>query len=259
MMDMLKELVRNAHDLVRAGYYDTTRVMRAEEEARSLRAALSSRAAFPLIAEVKLASPSRKRIAAHRPSELIRSYEKGGAAGISVLTEPKWFAGALSTLGEAADSGLPVLMKDFVVDERQITAAGAQGASAVLLIEEVFDGPFGREERRSLIDFAHCLGLEVLLEANSERSLERAMESKADLIGLNQRDLSSMDIDLERGKRLLRCVRGDERPAIVMSGIGSRRQVESLRDAGAAAVLIGGAASSSSDPVSFLRSLEMGR
>ncbi|MDD1770593.1 MAG: indole-3-glycerol-phosphate synthase [Methanomassiliicoccales archaeon] len=258
MTDILRMLVRNAHDLVQAGYYDRGG-QSCSREAPSFAAALDAHPSFPLIAEVKVASPTRKRISAHAPTDLIRLYKEGGAAGISVVTEPRWFRGDLETLSDAARSGLPVLMKDFVVDGRQIEAAKRLGASAVLLIEDAFEGPSAVQERESLVDLAHGLGLEVLLEAGNEGSLGRATRSMADLIGLNQRDLRSMSVDLDRGNRLLGHLRRGDRPAVVMSGINSRSQVESVRDAGAVAVLIGEAASSSIDPCSFLRSLEVER
>ncbi len=257
MTDMLANLVRGARELVRDGYYD--RNCSSVARTPSLTTALRRHHSFPVIAEVKLSSPTMGRISTQGPSELIHLYREGGAAGISVVTEPERFGGDLATVCEATRSGLPVLMKDFIVDERQIDAADRFGASAVLLIEEVFEGFSTTQRRDSLVEHAHALGLEVLLEAASESCLDHAIRSGADLIGLNQRDLRSMTVDPNRGRRLLDRIVDRDRSLVVMSGIGSREQVESLRDAGATAVLVGGAAVASADPRSFLRSLEVER
>ncbi len=257
MSSMLSELVSNARRLVKDGYYD--QLPHDRIQAPPLAASLLSSKRFPLVAEVKLASPSWGRISAHSARDLVKYYVEGGASAISVVTEPRWFGGELHMLTEAVRSSLPVLMKDFVVEERQVEAAYRHGASAVLLIEEAFEGRSAATERESLVEYAHALGLEVLLEAGCERSLRQALKSDADLIGLNQRDLASMTVDTEKGRRMLRLVENENRPVVVMSGIVSRRQVEDLRDAGADAALVGTAASSSADPSSFIGSLEVDR
>ncbi len=151
-----------------------------------------------------------------------------------------------------------MLMKDIVVSEAQVKAAASHGASAVLLIQEVFDG--ARYTRRDeLIDQAHALGLEVLLEAGSEEALMRAMASGADMLGINQRDLRTFSIDKDRADRLLPLTVSDGRPVVVMSGIEGREAVESARDGGASAVLVGGHLSSASDPARALRALAVPR
>jgi indole-3-glycerol phosphate synthase len=225
----------------------------------SLRKTIALHASFPIIAEVKLSSPGRKGISIHEPDRLIQAYRSGGAAAISVLTEPNHFDGDLSVLRSASESRLPVLMKDVVIDERQLLAAYRNGASAVLLIESVFSGNLINKKRESLLSKAHSLGLESLLEVTDEMELERALKSKADLIGINQRNLHDMSLDIGKGERLLRIAPRSTKPIIVMSGIDSRGQVESLRNAGATSVLIGSCLSASHDPMAKLRSLEVAR
>ena len=224
----------------------------------SLERALSSHPTFPIVAEVKLSTPVDGRISSASPSDLVSSYLAGGAAALSVLTEPTRFAGDLRHLMACEAATIPVLMKDFMVDERQVRAASRFRADAVLLIQEIFsDRP--ELDRDGLIDLAHFLGLEVVLEAHSEPEMRLAMESEADLLGINQRDLRTMRVDQGTGLRLLPLATSSGRPVIVMSGISGRDEVAQLRSAGASAVLVGKGLSSDLDPAAALRTLEVER
>jgi indole-3-glycerol phosphate synthase len=255
MVDELSLLVNGAERLVSAGYY-RRRGMRSP--GRSLARALRDHPSFPLIAEVKLASPSSGKLSAHSPEKLLSDYKSAGAAAVSVLTEPERFGGSLGTLDLACGCGLPVLMKDFVISEEQVDAAASLGSSAVLLIQEVFDG--ARPSRRDvLIARAHEHGLEVLLEAGGEEALRRAASSEADLLGINQRDLRTLTVDRGKAERLLPMVSGLGRLVVVMSGIDGPVPVARARDLGAGAVLVGGHLASSSDPRAALRSLAVPR
>jgi indole-3-glycerol phosphate synthase len=182
----------------------------------------------------------------------------GGAAALSVPTEPTPFAADLRHLLACEEADMPVPMKDFIVDERQVRAASRFRADAVLLIQEVFsDRP--ELDRDGLIDLAHFLGLEVVLEAHSEPDMRLAMESEADLLGINQRDLRTMRVDRGAGLRMLPLTTGSDRPVIVMSGISERDEVARLRWAGASAALVGKGLSSHLDPAAALRTLEVER
>lgn len=256
MPDHLEQLVENARGLVARGYYGEEG---ASSPGPSLRAALRSSAAFPIIAEVKLSSPSRGDISSHPPRELVRDYIGAGAAALSVLTEPDRFKGSLGSLLLASAENAPVLMKDFVVSREQVRAGASRGASAILLIEGAFDHPAGRKDRDDLIAFAHALNVEVVLEAGSGSEADSIMGSEADILGLNQRDLRTLSVDPGMGARLLPEVNKDGRPVVVMSGIGSREQVLALKEAGADAVLVGTSLSSSPDPGAKLRSLAVPR
>jgi hypothetical protein len=125
MADFLEQLVQDAERTVSSGYYD---VPLASSRGPRLSSVLQRGSNFPIIAEVKIASPSRGRLSSHAPGELIDGYVSGGAAALSVLTEPVRFLGSLETLRTAAGTGLPVLMKDFIVSEEQMDAAAAVGA-----------------------------------------------------------------------------------------------------------------------------------
>ncbi|HEY3419589.1 MAG TPA: indole-3-glycerol-phosphate synthase [Methanomassiliicoccales archaeon] len=258
--DTLERLVRNAELLVASDYYDieaATPYIRPVR--RSLAKALQCSKHFPIIAEVKLASPSNGNIALHDPGQLIAYYLRGGATALSVLTEPKFFKGSLGLLDEASSHPVPVIMKDFVISRNQVEAAARHGASAILLIQRLFSSHMVKVQRDALIGHAHDRGLEVLLEAADEIELLQCLKSSADVVGINQRDLRTMAIEDGKGVRLLNNLAHKTRPIIVMSGISAREQVEEIRKSGAAGVLIGTELAASADPENRLRGLVVPR
>jgi indole-3-glycerol phosphate synthase len=258
--DTLERLVRNAEQLVASKYYDVeAAIPYVRPTRRSLVEALTSSIPYPIVAEVKMSSPSDRHISAHDPQLLISQYLKGGAAALSVLTEPKFFKGSLQLLEIASVRPVPVLMKDFIVSNIQIDAGARHGASAVLLIQRLFSSRMVDVYRDELVDHAHERGLEVLLEASDEVELLQCLKSNADVVGINQRDLRTMTIEQGKGVRLLSNLAHKTKPIIVMSGINSREQVIATRDSGAAGVLIGTELASSDDPESRLRDLVVPR
>jgi indole-3-glycerol phosphate synthase len=168
--------------------------------------------------------------------------EEGGAAGISVVTEPCFFSGSVS-LFENARSGVsvPLLMKDFIVSHRQVEAARDAGASAVLLIQALFDRGYATCDVEEMIELAHTVGLEVLLEAHTVNEFEQTLSTDADLIGINNRDLRTLNVDLMTTKDILEKVPRDGRIVISESGVTARRDVQFLRNCGADALLVGSA------------------
>jgi indole-3-glycerol phosphate synthase len=189
-----------------------------------------------VIAELKKASPSKGLIRADfRPSELARELERAGAAALSVLTDEQFFQGSLDYLRQASSSSsLPCLRKDFIVDEFQIVEARANRADAILLIVAALN----QKELVSLAGIARAQGLEVLCEAHDEQELQRALDAGCDLIGINNRNLRTFEVNLETAFRLVEkmpaaCVR------VAESGIQSGADVARLRSAGYEAFLIG--------------------
>ncbi|MDR0523363.1 MAG: indole-3-glycerol phosphate synthase TrpC [Candidatus Methanoplasma sp.] len=188
------------------------------------------------ICEAKRASPSKGVICeGYDPAEIARGYEAAGADAISVLTEPEFFLGGMGHLSEASRAtGLPLLMKDFAVDARQILRGRAAGASAALLICSILDD----RELESLLREARGLGMSALVEARDEAEIERALAAGAGIVGVNNRDLRTFEVDLGASLRLR-----DRVPDGVLfvseSGISSRRDVEALEAAGADAALVG--------------------
>lgn len=213
---------------------------RAPHARRSLLAALLAYPGIPVIAELKPRSPLEGPLRDEVDVKgLLLSFQRGGACAVSVLTEPDHFGGSLQHLPLARRLlSLPLLMKDVVVDPRQLGAAAALGADAVLLIEELFSRGLTAEPLEGMVALAHSLGLEVLLEVHDERGLRRALASEAEVIGINNRDLSTLRTSLEVSRRLLRLVpRG--RPIVCESGLGDRKELLELRALGASGFLIG--------------------
>jgi indole-3-glycerol phosphate synthase len=256
--DFLKVQINKTRELVAAGYY-STRPRMAMPERPELTYGIRMSHDFPIITEVKVATPQNGVISSRGARDLIEDYISGGAAALSILTEPAHFAGSLSVLENVRDPDVPVLMKDFVISTEQIEAAKRFGASAVLMIQGIFDEDGGKDLRDQLIDKAHDLGLEVLLEGHDESELRKVMDSRADIIGINQRDLRSLTVTKRHALKLLPMVGRDERPIVVLSGISTKREIMELRDAWADAVLIGTELASNVSPKTRLMQLAVSR
>ncbi len=188
------------------------------------------------ICEVKKASPSKGLIAKEFPYlEIAKEYEQAGAAAISVLTEPFYFQGSDGYLREIAGAvGIPVLRKDFTVDEYMIYEAKVLGANAVLLICAILnDGELAR-----YLKLAHSLGLSALVEAHDGEEVRRALSCGARIIGVNNRDLKTFQVDIENSLRL-RSLIPDEVIFVSESGMRTPEDIAALRRNGTDAVLIG--------------------
>jgi indole-3-glycerol phosphate synthase len=205
-----------------------------------------------VVAEVKRSSPSRGAI--NRGLDLakrVAAYEAGGAAAISVLTEPARFGGSNEDLSRArAVVRIPLLKKDFHVETVQILEARSLGASAALVIARAV--PPAR--LRELMSAGNDAGIEILVEVRDERELDLALTLGARVIGVNNRNLETLEIDPETSIRLLPLIPVDV-VAIAESGVRSMEDVERLARAGADAVLVGTELSASSDPAMAVRSL----
>ena len=194
-----------------------------------------------LIAEVKKASPSAGVICHDfDPVRIARDYELAGASCLSVLTDEKFFQGSLDYLRRIRETvELPLLRKDFIIDERQILQAIEHGADAILLITAILDD-------QQLVHFQTLgseAGLAVLVEVHDEQELGRAVNAGATLIGVNNRNLKTFKVDLATTERLAKSLNARCDAATTMlvaeSGIHSRNDVERLRDCGACAILVG--------------------
>jgi indole-3-glycerol phosphate synthase len=253
-MGFLTELVERIRaDLEREPLDDSSLLARAmaQPPARDFVGALRRADVPAVIAEVKRSSPSVGAIRDADPAEQARMYEAAGAAAISILTEPRHFDGSLLDLRAARRAvGLPVLRKDFLVHPSQVIEARAAGADAVLLISAAVTEP----ELKALLSSAADLGLAALVEAHGEEDLDRALDTGAELIGVNARDLETLEVDLDRAFALLSRV-PDDRLAVAESGLSAPEHVRSAVDAGARAVLIGEALMREEDPGARLRGL----
>jgi indole-3-glycerol phosphate synthase len=219
---------------------DLQAAMRARGGTRDFFAALRSPVHGPvaLIAEVKKASPSKGLICPDfDPVRIAREYEAAGASCLSVLTDEKFFQGSLAYLKQVrAAVGLPLLRKDFIIDERQILEAIEWGADAILLIVAILSDA----ELTRFHKLASDAGLAVLVETHDEAELDRALTAGARLIGVNNRNLKTFHVDLGTTARVAAKLPAD--PGILLvaeSGIDSRADVEFVSQSGAKAILVG--------------------
>jgi tryptophan synthase beta subunit len=206
-----------------------------------------------LIAEIKRSSPSAGRIAAERDDILARAraYEAGGAAAISVLCEPHWFGGSVEDLARVrAAVAIPVLAKEFVVDPRQLDLLRAAGADAVLLLAVLH--PPARLAR--LVSNALALGLEPLVEAHDTRELDAALATGARVIGINNRNLRTLEVDADLAPRLRSAV-PEDRVAIAESGVKDAATIRSWRALGFDAALVGETLVRAGDPATAARAM----
>jgi indole-3-glycerol phosphate synthase len=227
------------------------RAMGERDEGRPFREALSL-PGVSLIAEHKRRSPSAGEIREGSSVEdVVRAYERGGAAALSILTEPHHFGGSLDDLRAArAATALPILRKDFTVDPYQLYEAAAAGADAVLLIVAALEGDELAHLHREAID----LDLDVLVEVHDVEELDRALEVDADMIGINNRDLTDFSVSVERTFELLTDVPAGK-TVVSESGLHGRDQLDELERVGVDAVLIGETLMRSPDPEAACRAL----
>lgn len=218
---------------------------------RRFETALSGKS-LALIAEVKRASPSQGAIAPLDPAQAARAYEQGGAAAISCLTEPRHFDGNAEALQAVVNAvQLPALRKDFVVHPAMLREAADWGASAALLMVSVL-----HQATAEYLQVAHHLGLDALVEIHDERELEIALDAGSRVIGVNNRDLTTLHIDLNVSPRLIRLARerGFEGVLVAESGYKSAADIASVRGL-ADAVLVGSSLAGSGDLAQAAREL----
>ena len=219
---------------------------------RDFQSALTVGADRRVIAELKAKSPSVDSFLwSDRLDELAAIYRDNGAAAISVVTDERNFGTSLDVARDArAATGLPVLVKDFVVDPYQVLEARAHGADAILLIARLLDW----DALTGLLDVVRELGMTALVETHDEAEVKTALQARAALIGVNNRDLDTLDVSADLVPRLARLVSADV-VLVAESGIGTGVDIERLESAGACAFLVGGALLDAEDPGALLREL----
>jgi indole-3-glycerol phosphate synthase len=260
MSDILERIVAvKREEIAAAKLQRSLASLRSEAEARrdgrgfvmALRSKVSAGRAA-VIAEVKKASPSKGVLREHFvPAEIAASYERGGAACLSVLTDERFFQGAAAYLREArAACALPVLRKDFMVDAYQVFEARAMGADCILLIAACL----GDAQMAELEAQAQTLGMDVLVEVHDGAELERALRLATPLVGINNRNLRSFEVSLQTTLDLLPRVPA-ERLLVTESGILAQTDVRRMREAGVHAFLVGEAFMRADDPGAALAEL----
>jgi indole-3-glycerol phosphate synthase len=221
-------------------------------EPRDFERALWQKGPLALIAEIKRASPSagliRERSDIGKTAE---EYQRGGACAISIVTEARYFWGDLSFLGMTKEAvPLPVLQKDFIVDPLQVYEGRAAGADSILLIAAIL----GREELEELVELTRSLNLFPLVEVHDEEDLEKVSLLKLSTLGINNRNLKTLEVDLGTTERLIRKAPSGVR-IISESGIRGRKDVERLERAGVGGILVGETLMRAADPASEIKRL----
>jgi len=225
---------------------------RALPPARGFRAALAAQPQLAVIAEIKRRSPSKGDLnVGLDPSAMAIDYEHGGATCLSVLTDVEHFGGSIDDLQAArASCSLPVIRKDFTVSERDVLDARLMGADCVLLIAAALDP----SELAAFHDLAVDVGLDALVEIHDEVELEHALAAEATLIGVNQRDLVTFQVDHARAVRMAGVI-PDQAVKVAESGVRGSDDARSLRAAGYDAVLVGETLVTSRDPAAAIADL----
>ena len=218
---------------------------------RDFQASLTARAPA-IIAEMKKVSPSKGVLASEfDPARIARAYQQGGAAAISVLTDAKFFQGSLGDLEAArAAVNLPVLRKDFTIDEYHVVEAAAHGADGILLIAAILSS----ERLRQLRELAARFSMAAVVEVHDERELEAAVDSGAEIVGVNNRNLHTFEVTLKTSLKLSGRIPEDV-IRVSESGIESIEDIRKLREAGFHAFLIGEHLMKAADPAAALRAL----
>jgi indole-3-glycerol phosphate synthase len=219
---------------------------------RGFRDALTGDDRLAVIAEIKRRSPSKGDLnASLDPGALARTYERGGASCLSVLTDDEFFGGSPNDLNAARRAcSLPVLRKDFTVSPLDVVDARSMGADCVLLIAAVLAAP----ELADLHRLAREIGLDVLVEIHDEPELDVALSAGATLIGVNQRDLTTFEVDHERAVRMAGVIPNDV-VKVAESGVRDGDDARALRDAGYHAILVGETLVTSDDPAAAIAEL----
>ncbi|HZO59780.1 MAG TPA: indole-3-glycerol phosphate synthase TrpC [Solirubrobacterales bacterium] len=256
-MGALDDITRAVRDQVerrkeQVSLAELERAMSGRREGRPFNEALAA-PGMSVIAEFKRRSPAAGDLprGSDPVEDIVRAYERGGAAALSILTESEFFGGSIADLRAArATTDLPILRKDFTIDRYQLFEAAAVQADAVLLIVAVLE----RDELEQLHAEARQLDLDCLVEVHDAEELEAALELDADVIGINNRNLSDFTVDVATTFELLSDVPAGK-TVVSESGIRSRQQIEELEQVGVDAVLVGETLMSSEDPEAACREL----
>lgn len=252
MMDILDKFINQARENIATGYYKTNGKAYSVRKLSLKQKFLENE--FSLIAEIKHASPAGEYSFDNiDPEKTALTFRDAGADAISVVVEPKIFKGDLKNIPLAKKSGLPILFKDFIISKVQIDAAKFFGADAVLLVVKVFDRV--GLDIQEFISYAHNSGLEVLLECYDETEAKKALNTDADILGINNRDLSTLKVDLSRTAKIMEKINFN-RPIISESGVNTHKDSDFLKSLGVSGILVGTAIWKSSDITKKIKELK---
>jgi indole-3-glycerol phosphate synthase len=262
----LNKLAENSYKAIDEGVYNNAKYDYCSHEPISMRKSILSCPHAPLITEIKFASPSKGRIVAEgndtisSPTDIASNMVRSGAVGLSIVTQPNLFRGSPEYLGMIRKTvAVPLLMKDIIVSDIQIDSAKRMGADCILLIKSIFDNNLTEGSIEKLADYANKKGVQVVFEVHKEQEFREVLKSSIDprqnLIGINNRDLNDLNVDIATTMNLLK--KGDKRGHIIISesGISKAEEIQQLKKAGADAFLIGTSIMESSDIASKVAEL----
>jgi indole-3-glycerol phosphate synthase len=262
----LNKLAENSYKAIDEGVYNNAKYDYCSHEPISMRKSILSCPHAPLITEIKFASPSKGRIVAESndtissPTDIASNMVRSGAVGLSIVTQPNLFGGSPEFLGMIRKTvAVPLLMKDIIVSDIQIDSAKRMGADCILLIKSIFDNNLTEGSIEKLADYANKKGVQVVFEVHKEQEFREVLKSLIDprqnLIGINNRDLNDLNVDIATTTNLLKKV--DKRGHIIVSesGISNAEEIQQLKKAGADAFLIGTSIMESSDIASKVAEL----
>jgi indole-3-glycerol phosphate synthase len=256
MAKFLRTLADNARKAIDDGNYNINFTIC--KPLFSMKKAIITCKNVPVIAEIKFASPSMGKIREYSdPTSIAREMISAGCIGLSILTQPYMFNGSINHLVNVRLlTETPILMKDIMISDIQIDAAKRVGADCILLISSMFRENLCEWSMEYFIEKTHKLGIEVLVETHTEEEFNEAMKTDADLVGINNRNLDTMNVDIMNTANLLKkCEK--KRPVISESGISEAEQIRYLRALGVDAFLIGSSIMQSSNIKGKVRELVM--
>jgi indole-3-glycerol phosphate synthase len=236
----LKRLVDNSFRAIDHGTYKTSQTL--AHDVLSLKKAISQCRHAPLITEIKFSSPSQGKIREKaEPAAIAKIMVSSGAIGLSVVTQPSLFDGSIEYLARIRNAltGVPLLMKDIIVSTVQIDACRQIGGDCILLIKSVFDRNLAENSMEKLWEYARNKGLEVIVEVHSENEFREVIEAKYELVGINNRNLENLEVDISNTEKLLKRYGKGYSVIISESGIASPQDIQYLRRVGADAFLVG--------------------
>ncbi len=253
MQNVLQKLIQNSQKAIDEGVYEIAEKL--QKSQMDLMDLIKNSNHAPIITEVKFSSPSLGKIrTTSDPIVIANSMISGGAIGLSVLTQPYLFDGSPEFFIKIRQNvKVPLLMKDIIIDRIQIEAAQKLGADYILLIESLFDNRH-LKEIDEYVDYAHKKNLRVLIESHTKTEFENSLKTNADLIGINNRNLDTLDIDIKTTKIILD---GFDKSKIILaeSGIETPNDIQFLHDCGASAFLVGSSVMKSDNIETFVRQL----
>ena len=253
MQNVLQKLIQNSQKAIDEGVYEIAEKL--QKSQMDLMDLIKNSNHAPIITEVKFSSPSLGKIrTTSDPIVIANSMIRGGAIGLSVLTQPYLFDGSPEFFIKIRQNvKVPLVMKDIIIDRIQIEAAQKLGADYILLIESLFDNRH-LKEIDEYVDYAHKKNLRVLIESHTKTEFENSLKTNADLIGINNRNLDTLDLDIKTTKIVLD---GFDKSRVILSesGIESPKDIRFLHDCGASAFLVGSSVMKSDNIETFVRQL----